>query len=535
MNMESKAKWYEHAVMYQVHIRAFYDSNGDGHGDLPGITQKLDYIKSLGVDCIWLMPMYPSPLVDDGYDVADYRNINPQFGTLEDFKALCDEVHKRDMKLLVDFVVNHTSDQHHWFKEARKSLDSPYRDYYVWSDTGQEYSDIRVIFSDTEISNWHYDELTGQYYWHRFYNRQPDLNYDNPKVQEEMLNVVRYWLDMGVDGFRVDATPYLFEREGTECESLPETHQFYKDMRKVLETEYSDKVMMSESSVPREKQLEYFGDSDEFQLIIHFHFAAVVFAILAVKTREPILEVIEYITDNPPNTQWATYLRSHDALATSLLSDRYLKRTMKRFGSAPNSVFAGGEIRRRINAMIDDNLDEWRLAYAILYSFPGSPILYYGDEIGLGDDLRLMDRFPCRMPMQWNAQPQGGFSTAAHTYLPAISKGDLSYHKVNVEQQEADPNSRLNIMRKLINTYKNTDAFRSAGVTYIDTANKFVLGYERKSETQTVRCLFNLRPFPQAVDMELIKGTRDILGLDKFDPQSSVIPPNAIYWLEVTE
>ena len=528
-------KWYENAVMYQLHTRAFLDSNGDGHGDFRGAAQKLDYIKSLGVDCIWLMPMYPSPLVDDGYDVADYRNINPQFGTLDDFKYFLDEAHKRGLKVLADLVVNHTSDQHEWFVDARSSLNSKYRDYYVWSDTGTEYGDCPIIFPDFETSNWAFDELTGQYYFHRFYTRQPDLNYDNPKVHEEMLNITRFWLDLGVDGFRVDAVSHLYEREGTDGSHLPETHAFYRKLRKVVETEYEDRLLMCEAASKGKGVLDYFGDGDEFQVCIHFHFAAAIFGALAIRTREAMLKVLRYANENPPGTQWGTYLRSHDALHLGFLDERDHVRAFKTYAEDPRSVFAGKEVRRRFSPLINNDNHQRILAFSILFSWPGSPILYYGDEIGLGENLVLPDRYPCRQPMQWTDGRNGGFSDATHTYLPVIREGEYGYLNVNVEAQENAPKSSLNLIRKLTKLYHEVEAFKSPHIKYIDTANKFVFAYSRKAGDAEVRCLFNFRDFPQAVDPKVVENTRDLLGLYDFNPKSSIIPPNAVYWLEVAK
>ena len=530
-NSTQARKWYENTVFYQLHVRAFHDANGDGHGDFRGAALKLNYIKSLGVDCVWIMPMYPSPLVDDGYDVADYRNIHPQFGTLDDFKHFLDEAHQRGLKVIVDFVVNHTSDQHEWFVDARSSRNSKYRDYYVWSDTGSEYAGMPVIFPDFETSNWTFDELTGQYYWHRFYARQPDLNYDNPKVREEMLNVVRYWLDMGVDGFRVDAAGHLFEREGTNGNGLPETHQFYCDMRAMMEKEYDDRLMMSEAAAPGERVLDYFGKSDEFQVCIHFHFAASIFASLAIRTREALLKVMEYANDNPDGTQWATYLRSHDGLNFGLLDDRDRERAMRTYGQDRRSLFAERELRRRFNALIENDPHQRTIAFSILFSWPGSPIIYYGDEIGLGENLSLPDRYPCRQPMQWNSGRNGGFSEATHTYLPVIREGEYGYLENNVEAQENDPGSCLNLVRRLTKLYHETEALKGSSIEYIDTANKFVLGYRRRTGDKELRCLFNFRNFPQAIDPAVVENTRDILGLYSFNG-SSIIPPNAVYWLE---
>jgi len=525
--------WYHDAIIYQAHIRAFKDSNADGHGDLRGLIGKLDYIKSLGVDCIWLMPMHPSPLVDDGYDVADYRQINHHFGTLADFETLMKEARARDLKVIVDFVVNHTSDQHPWFLAARSSLKSHYRDYYVWSDTGQEYKDVRVIFPDFEHSNWSFDANTGQYFWHRFYERQPDLNYDNPQVQSEMLDVARYWLSLGADGFRVDAVAVLFEREGTSCEHLPETHQFYKRLRRVIDEEFPGRVLICEAGAKLDKLLEYFGDDDEFHLGIHFHFAASLFACLAIRTREPLQEVLRYANQLPDSARWATYIRSHDALALGFLSERYEQRTLNKLAPDHNHRFARNEIRRRLNPLLNNNLEDWILAFSILFSFPGCPIIYYGDEIGLGDNMGLHDRFPCRLPMQWDASHNGGFSEASHTFLPTQAAGEYSFHNINVEKQEKDESSRLNLTRRFTRLYREIAAFRSPKVGELDAANKFVLAYVRRDGDEEVRCLFNLRDNPQAIDAAVVKNTEDLLGLYPFDSESNVIPPKATYWLRV--
>jgi maltose alpha-D-glucosyltransferase/alpha-amylase len=403
--------WYKDAVFYELYVRAFCDGDGDGHGDFKGLIQKLDYLRELGVDCIWLLPVYPSPLLDDGYDVADFYGIHPDYGTRDDFKALLDEAHKRGLRVVADLVLNHTSDQHPWFKEARTSRDSPRRGYYVWSDTDQKYRDARIIFIDSQASNWAYDPQSGQYYWHRFFSHQPDLNYDNPEVQQAMLDVVRFWLDLGVDGFRADAVPYLFEREGTSCENLPETHAYLKRLRAFIEDNYPGRILLSEANQWPEDTRAYFGGGDEFHMAFHFPAMPRIFMALARGDRQPILDILARTPPIPESCQWCNFLRCHDELTLEMVSEEERAFMWDFYAPEPRMRLNLG-IRRRLAPLLDNDRRKIELANSILFTMPGSPIIYYGDEIGMGDNIWLEDRDGVRTPMQWSGEENAGFSTA---------------------------------------------------------------------------------------------------------------------------
>jgi len=403
--------WYQTAIFYEVYIRAFADSNGDGHGDLPGLIGKLDYLVDLGVDCIWLLPMYPSPLADDGYDIADYYSIHPDYGTLDDFRRLVSEAHRKGLRVITDLVLNHTSDRHPWFQESRRSKDSPKRDYYVWSDTNQKYRDARIIFLDTEESNWAYDDMAGAYYWHRFYRHQPDLNYDNPAVQEEMLKVVRFWMDMGLDGFRADAVPYLFEREGTNCENLPETHEFLKRLRTFMDRHYPGRILLAESNQwPRDLR-PYFGDGDEFHAAFHFPLMPRIYEALATGDGSAIIKIMRDTPDIPDTCQWCVFLRNHDELTLEMVTPEERAFMWRVYAPEPRMRLNLG-IRRRMAPLLGNDRRKIELAHAIMFTLPGAPTLYYGDEIGMGDNIWLSDRSGLRTPMQWSAEQNAGFSAA---------------------------------------------------------------------------------------------------------------------------
>ncbi|MFM8322246.1 MAG: maltose alpha-D-glucosyltransferase, partial [Chloroflexota bacterium] len=400
MSADSKF-WFQDAVFYEIYIRAYSDSNADGHGDLPGVISKLDYLQELGVDCLWLQPFYPSPLRDDGYDVADYYNILPEYGSVEDLRRLIDQAHARGMRVIADLVMNHTSDQHPWFQQARSDRNSPYRDYYVWSDTDRRYSDARIIFIDTERSNWTWDEQAGQYFWHRFYSTQPDLNFDNPAVQQEMLNVVKFWLDLGLDGFRADAVPYLFEREGSNCENLPETHAYLKLLRKYLDDHYPDRVLLCEANQWPEDVRPYFGDGDEFHMAFHFPLMPRIYIALKKERRDDLVWILDRTPAIPANAAWCTFLRNHDELTLEMVNEEERQFLWREYAPDPRMRLNLG-IRRRLAPLMDFDPRRIRLANSLLFSLPGSPIVYYGDEIGMGDNIWLFDRNGVRTPMQWN-------------------------------------------------------------------------------------------------------------------------------------
>jgi maltose alpha-D-glucosyltransferase / alpha-amylase len=496
--------WYKDAVFFQVYIRAFRDSNADGHGDLRGVIQNLDYLKSLGVDCLWLMPMYPSPLIDDGYDIADYYNIHPDYGTLEDLKELLDEAHRRELRVITDLVLNHTSDQHPWFQASRSDPDSPYRNYYVWSPTDQPYSQARIIFLDTEVSNWTFDEVAGLYFWHRFYSSQPDLNFDNSQVQEEMIRIMKYWLDMGVDGFRADAVPYLFEREGTNCENLPETHRFLKKLRRIMDEEYPDRILLCEANQWPQDVREYFGDGDEFHMGFHFPVMPRLYMALAIQDRTPIVNILKATPSLPENCQWCTFLRNHDELTLEMVTEDERAFMWDTYAPDPRMRLNLG-IRRRLAALLEGDRRKIELLNSILFTLPGSPILYYGDEIGMGDNIYLNDRDGVRTPMQWNAGENAGFSAAPPEALfaPVIADEVFGFHKVNREEQEKDPGSLLNTLRKMIALRNQHPLFGHGESEILELEPKSILAVLRTYQGQAFLGLHNLSGQEQSTSILL--------------------------------
>lgn len=486
-------KWYQSAIFYEIYVRAFKDSNADGMGDLQGLTQKLDYISSLGIDCIWLQPIYPSPLVDDGYDIADYYGILPEYGMLEDFKALIEEAHKRNIRVVADLVLNHTSDQHPWFQAARSSRASPMRDYYVWSDTDQLYQEARIIFLDTQKSNWTWDPLTEQFYWHRFYPQQPDLNYDNPQVRKAMMDVMRYWLDIGIDGFRADAVPYLFERSGTNCENLPETHIYLKEMRRTLDAEYTDRILLAEANQWPQDVRPYFGDGDEFNMAFHFPVMPRIYMALAQQDYHPIVDIMLATPPIPQDCQWCTFLRNHDELTLEMVTPEEREFMWNTYAPEPRMRLNLG-IRRRLAPLLGGDHRKIELLDSILFTLPGSPIIYYGDEIGMGDDIWLHDRNGVRTPMQWSDQPNAGFSDAPSSklYSQPISEGPYSYHQVNVEQQIADPTSLWSIVHRMIVARKKYALLAIGDIQFITHDRAQILAFWRSFESQRMLILHNL-------------------------------------------
>ncbi|MFQ5398113.1 MAG: maltose alpha-D-glucosyltransferase [Anaerolineae bacterium] len=519
--------WYNEAVFYELYIRAYKDSNGDGRGDFRGAIEKLDHIKSLGVDCIWILPHYPSPLKDDGYDISDYLGVHPDYGALDDFHAFLDAAHARGLKVVIDIVMNHTSDQHPWFQAARQDKNSPFRDYYVWSDTGTEYADARIIFLDTEPSNWTYDETAGQYYWHRFYASQPDLNYDNSQVHEEMFRVMRFWLDMGVDGFRADAVPYLYEREGTNCENLPETHQFLQKVRRMMDEEYPDRVLIAEANQWPEDVLPYFGTADapEFHICFHFPIMPRLFMALKKGDKTAVVDILSRTPPIPPGTQWMTFLRNHDELTLEMVTPEEREWMWQQYAPEPRMRLNLG-IRRRLAPLLDNDKRQWLLLNALFLSLPGAPILYYGDEIGMGDNIWLPDRHGCRTPMQWDGSRNAGFSDAAETYFPV----NEDYAQVNVAAQEADPDSYLNLTRFLIRTRKSLAALRSGHFAWVETGNDAVLAFRRYTDgTDGVLCVFNLSDQPQMFSLK--RPRIDVLSRPEVEMGGEVgLRPYACHW-----
>ena len=519
--------WYQNAVFYELYVRAFYDSNRDGHGDLRGVMQKLDYLQFLGVNCIWLLPIYPSPLKDDGYDIADFYGIHPDYGTLEDFRELVEAAHARGIRVITDLVLNHTSDQHPWFQAARADRNSPYRDYYVWSDTDQRYQEARIIFLDVEKSNWTWDDQAGQYYWHRFYSSQPDLNYDNPAVQEEMLNVARFWLELGIDGFRVDAPPYLFEREGTNCENLPETHAFLKKFRAFVEAINPDALLLSEANQWPEDVRAYFGDGDEMHMNFHFPLMPRLFQALAQSDRTPIVDILARTPDLPPGCQWATFLRCHDELTLEMVSPDVRQFMWEVYAPEPRMRLNLG-IRRRLAPLMGNDRRKIELLHSLLFTLPGAPTLYYGDEIGMGDNIWLPDRDGLRTPMQWDDSPHAGFTAPDVTpYAPVIDDPVFGYRQVNVARQMAEPHSLLHTIRDMIRIRKAHPAFGEPGLTWLP-APRAVAAFLRPGADATLISLNNLSDRPQRV--QLPSGQFVSLFDGSLIDDAHTLPPYGYWW-----
>jgi maltose alpha-D-glucosyltransferase / alpha-amylase len=500
----TSSQWYQDALFYQVYLRAFKDGNGDGYGDLPGLIEKLDYLQSLGVDCLWLSPFYPSPLLDGGYDISDFYNIAEQYGTLDDFRRLLREAHARGLRVIADLVLNHSSSHHPWFQAARSDRNSPYRDYYVWSNTDQKYQETRIIFLDTEPSNWSWDEQAGQYYWHRFYSHQPDLNYDNPAVREEMLKVLAFWLDQGLDGFRADAVPYLFEREGTNCENLPETHAYLKEVRRFMEARYPGRILLAEANQWPQDLRPYFGDGDEFHMAFHFPVMPRIYMALARQDPEAIVEIMQATPPIPPGTQWCTFLRNHDELTLEMVTEEERQWMWATYAPEPRMRLNLG-IRRRLAPLLGGNLKRVELAHALLFALPGAPIFYYGDEIGMGDNIWLEDRDGVRTPMQWEAGPNAGFSDAPadKLYLPVIDEGPYSYQRVNVAAALADPNSLWHALRRLAGVRKQHRAFSRGDIQFLPRYNNAVFGLTRHCDDELIVAVHNLSGEPQRFEVDL--------------------------------
>ncbi|QYK50236.1 MAG: maltose alpha-D-glucosyltransferase [Anaerolineales bacterium] len=503
--MQPTPLWYKDAIFYELYIRAFKDSNGDGHGDIRGVIEKLDYLQDLGINCIWLLPMFPSPLKDDGYDVADFYNIHPDYGTLNDFKELVDEAHKRSIRVIADLVLNHTSDQHAWFQEARKGPDNPKHDYYVWSDTAEKYQDARIIFLDTEESNWSWDEQAKRYFWHRFYSSQPDLNYDNPEVQEAMLQVAKFWLDIGIDGFRCDAIPYLIEREGTNCENLPETHEYLKKLRRFVDEHAPDSILLSEANQWPEDVREYFGDGEGDEMHMAFHFPVMPRLFMAMRKEDtaPIREIIERTPEIPENAQWCTFLRNHDELTLEMVTEEERQWMWEQYAPEPRMRLNLG-IRRRLAPLLDNDFNKIVLANSLLFTLPGSPIVYYGDEIGMGDDIWLDDRDGVRTPMQWETSRQAGFSASDTTYSPVISAAPYDPAHVNVEDQMRDLASLYYMTKNMIAVRKTHRAFGWGTFEWATTSHPTqVAAYFRRYEGEELLILNNLSSEEIEVSVEI--------------------------------
>jgi len=536
--------WYKDALIYEMHVRAFFDSNNDGIGDFPGLIQKLDYLQDLGVTCLWLLPFFPSPLKDDGSDISDYLNVHPMYGTMEDFRTFLAAAHERGLQVMIELVMNHTSDQHPWFQRARQApKGSPERDYYVWSDTDQKYGEARIIFTDTEKSNWTWDPVAQAYFWHRFFSHQPDLNYDNPKVVEEMFNVVRFWLDLGVDALRVDAIPYLVEREGTNCENLPETHLVVRKLRQEIDTSFENRIMLAEANQWPTDVRPYFGDGDECHMAYHFPLMPRIYMALRQEDRLPIVDIMAQTPEIPDTCQWALFLRNHDELTLEMVTSDERDYMVLAY-SADSRMRINLGIRRRLAPLLDNNRRRIELLNSLLFSFPGTPVLYYGDEIGMGDNIYLGDRNGVRTPMQWNADRNAGFSraTPAKLYSPVIMDPIWGYEAVNVEAQQGDPSSLLSWMRNMIALRKLFRVFGRGTLEFLNPSNRKVLAYLRRYEEQQVLCVANLSRFAQPVDLELpeLEGAIpvEMLGYVDFPPIGKqpyrlTLSPYGFLWLEL--
>ncbi|MEU3016361.1 MULTISPECIES: maltose alpha-D-glucosyltransferase [unclassified Nocardiopsis] len=543
----SDPHWFKHAVFYEVLARGFFDSNGDGTGDLTGLVRKLDYLQWLGIDCMWLLPMYESPLRDGGYDISDYFKILPEFGTTADFVELLDEAHRRGIRVITDLVMNHTSDQHPWFKASREDPDGPFGDFYVWSDTDEPYDEARVIFVDTETSNWTYDEARGQYYWHRFFSHQPDLNFENPAVQEAILEVLRYWLDLGIDGFRLDAVPYLYEREGTNCENLKETHEFLKRVRAEVDRLYPDRVLLSEANQWPSEVVDYFGDfasgGDECHMNFHFPLMPRMFMAVRQEQRFPISEILAQTPEIPRNCQWAIFLRNHDELTLEMVTDEERDYMYSEYAKEPR-MRANVGIRRRLAPLLDNDRNQIQLFTALLLSLPGSPVLYYGDEIGMGDNIWLGDRDAVRTPMQWSSDRNAGFSKGdpARLYLPLIMDPVYGYQAVNVESQRENPGSLLNWTRRMIQIRKRHPVFGTGAFTELDATNPSVLAFIREHGDDRMLCVNNLSRHPQPVELDLSRyagvSPVECVGGTAFPeigelPYLLTLPGHGFYWFQL--
>ena len=536
--------WYKDAVFYEVHVKAFMDGNGDGVGDFAGLTERLDYLAELGVDCLWILPMYASPLRDDGYDIADFFAIHPAYGTLEDFQKFLDAAHARGLRVIADLVMNHTSDAHPWFQASRADPASPYADYYVWSATDRRYTDARVIFVDAEKSNWTWDPQRRAYYWHRFFSHQPDLNYDSPTVRRAMLDVMRFWLARGLDGFRCDAVPYLVERDGTSCENLPETHAVLKELRAVIDREYGgDRLLLAEANQWPEDVRPYFGDGDEFHMAFNFPLMPRLYLALRLEERRPIVDIYTHTPPIPPGCQWGLFLRNHDELTLEMVTNEERAFMYYAYAQDPEMKLNLG-IRRRLGPLLDNDRRRIELLNCLLLTLPGSPIIYYGDEIGMGDNVYLGDRNGVRTPMQWSSDRNAGFSTAPEgtLYLPVIADPVYGYQAVNVAAQARQPASLLNTMKRLIAARRTSPVFGRGTIEFLRPRNQKVLACLRRYGRETVLIVANLSGAPQPAELDLgeFAGIRpvEILGGTVFPPIQVTpylvsVGPHGFYWFRL--
>ncbi len=562
-------QWYQRAVFYEVLIRGFQDADGDGTGDIRGLTSRLDYLQWLGIDCIWLLPIYESPLRDGGYDIADYMRILPEYGNIADFVELIEEAHKRGIRVIADLVMNHTSDQHPWFQASRGDPDGPYGDFYVWSDDPDKYPDARVIFVDTESSNWTFDPVRGQYFWHRFFSHQPDLNFENPVVQDAMIEVLRFWLDLGIDGFRLDAVPYLYEREGTNCENLKETHEYLKRIRAEVDKLYPDRVLLAEANQWPADVVEYFGDPEtggnECHMAFHFPLMPRIFMAVRREQRYPISEILAQTPKIPAGCQWGIFLRNHDELTLEMVTDDERDYMYAEYAKDPR-MKANIGIRRRLAALLDNDRNQLELFTALLLSLPGSPVMYYGDEIGMGDNIWLGDRDGVRTPMQWTPDRNGGFSSSdpQRLYLPPVMDPIYGYQSLNVEAQQRSPQSLLHWTRRMIEIRKRHPVFGMGAYEELTSSNPSVLAFVREHDeagtpagrrphgghgtprehdaTDQILCVNNLSRFPQPVELDLRRfiGVTPVecMGGVTFPPIGELpylltLPGHGFYWFQL--
>ena len=538
--------WYKDAVIYQAHVRAFFDSSNDGVGDFAGLTQKLDYLQALGINTLWLLPFYPSPLRDDGYDIADYENIHPSYGTMEDFDRFMAEAHRRDIRVITELVINHTSDQHPWFQSARRApAGSPERDFYVWSETNRKYEGVRIIFTDTETSNWSWDDTAKAYYWHRFFHHQPDLNFDNREVLQAVNRVMQFWLDRGVDGLRLDAVPYLIEREGTICENLEETHGVLKELRRAMDQRYAGRMLLGEANQWPADVRPYFGDGDECHMAFHFPLMPRMFMAVRQEDRHPIVEILRQTPESPENCQWAMFLRNHDELTLEMVTDEERDYMYQAYAADPQMRINVG-IRRRLAPLLENSRRRIELLNSLLFSMPGTPVVYYGDELGMGDNIYLGDRNGVRTPMQWTGDRNAGFSRAdpARLYAPPIMDPVYGFQAINVEAQERSPFSLLNWMKRMIGLRKQFQVFGRGSIEFLPAENRKILAYVRRYKEDEILCVANLSRSVQPVELDLsrFKGMTpvEMLFLTEFPPIGELpyfltLPGYAFYWFRLQQ
>jgi maltose alpha-D-glucosyltransferase/alpha-amylase len=537
--------WYQRAVFYEVLVRGFFDVNDDGTGDLNGLTAKLDYLQWLGVDCLWLLPFYQSPLRDGGYDISDFFSVLPEYGDLADAVRLVDEAHRRGIRVIADLVMNHTSDQHPWFLESRQDRVNPKADWYVWNDDDHRWAESRIIFVDTERSNWTWDPTRKQYFWHRFFSHQPDLNFENPEVQEAMLEVIRFWLDIGLDGFRLDAVPYLYERDGTNGENLPETHEYLRRLRKEVDALYPGRVLLAEANQWPADVVDYFGDGDECHMCFHFPLMPRMFMAVRREQRYPITEILAQTPEIPDGAQWGIFLRNHDELTLEMVTDDERDYMYAEYAKDPRMKVNIG-IRRRLATLVDNDRRIAELLHALLFSLPGSPVLYYGDEIGMGDNIFLGDRDSVRTPMQWTPDRNAGFSRAdfAQLYLPPLMDPVYGYQKVNVEAELRDPSSFLHWMRRMLQVRREHSLFGTGTFEVLPVENPSVLAYVRQEGDDMVLCVNNLSRFAQPAELPMQRWTGhvpiELMGRVPFPPVGELpyfitLGPHAFYWFQLQQ